>query len=108
MKNSNTNFININNNQINNQEILELAQLSCMELTAEEQTSLASSLSQTLEHFSIISGVADGNQAASLPVQRSASLAELRHDEAISWSEEDLHTAAPDYEETYYFVPKVL
>jgi aspartyl/glutamyl-tRNA(Asn/Gln) amidotransferase C subunit len=105
MNGSNTNS---NKNQINNQEINQIAQLSCIELSDAEMEALAESLSQTIEHFSSIDALVQTTQAASLPVERKVTLDELRPDEPTPWSDTDLHMAAPDFEETYYFVPKVL
>lgn len=108
--NSNNNFNNQNqnNNQISNNEILELAQLSCINLTGDEMETLSSYLGNILEHFAIIEGVNSNPEAIALPVERIASLDELRADEPSSWRKDNLHSSAPDYEETYYFVPKVL
>lgn len=106
---NNNNFANQNNNQINNNEIMELARLSCLELTTAEQENLSEALSRTMEHFSVISSLSsDSGEPGGLPVEKIVSVEELRSDEPKTWSNDSLHSAAPDFEETYYFVPKVL
>jgi len=88
-------------------ELETTAELAALELDEESLASLFRALATVLEHFEVISGVEVSEAPHGTPVERSVELAALRADEGMPQAVDALHAAAPDFEEGFFFVPRV-
>lgn len=89
-------------------EIEATADLAALELDEESLARLSRALATVLEHFEVIAKVEVPGTLHGTPVERSVGLADLRPDEGRQQGVSSLHAAAPDFEEGFFFVPRVI
>jgi len=93
---------------IDAEEIRVTAELAALELDAESAAALVDGLAVLLEHFAAIAEVGSPESVPASPTDNPVDLVSLREDRVEDAKKASLHAAAPDFEEGFFFVPRVL
>lgn len=94
--------------QISEEEIRVTAELVNIELDDDSAVRLRSGLVTMLDHFSVIRKVADSSDKRGGPVEKTVDLDDLREDACVLSDSDAALEAAPDFEEGWFFVPRVI
>ena len=99
---------------ITEEEVRLTAALSELHLDDAELPRITAALEAMLSHFEVVSRVAggDADDGATNPVENRVSLADCRADEPRAAGlpatvRRDLTAASPDFEDEFYFVPRI-
>lgn len=90
--------------KITKEEVLKLAQISCINLEENDIPKLINELSEILNYASCLKDVAAGKKPQPMPQNINV----LRQDEIIKTEAEPLLKLAPEREENYFVVPVIL
>jgi aspartyl/glutamyl-tRNA(Asn/Gln) amidotransferase C subunit len=89
-------------------EVKETAELAAISCDEESLGVLSRAFVTLLAHFEIISRVEILEAVHGTPVERSVALGDLRTDETDQGVVTGLHQAASDFEDGFFFVPRVM
>lgn len=92
---------------ITDEEIRITAELSGIRLSPDDFQALRIALQNTLLHFEAIAGI-DSDDIHGHPVERIISLSETRQDLSLQKNPELLFKNAPDFEDGFFFVPRIV
>ena len=89
-------------------EIMITAQLAALDLDRSDRDRFATALNEILHHFEAISQIDVAESSEISPVVRQITVDSLRSDQPVVTQVADVRNAAPDFEEDFFFVPRVI
>lgn len=93
---------------ISNEELKTTIVLANINVDEEEFTRLLDGLNKILEYFDVISLESNYREDSELYMQAEVSFQNLRQDKANRVSHAETKSNAPDFEEDYFFVPRII
>jgi aspartyl/glutamyl-tRNA(Asn/Gln) amidotransferase C subunit len=93
---------------ITDDEISITAELAGLELSQEDFKTVKKALEKILEHFNIIENTGICEVTGGTPVEKPGTIDKARSDGELAVSTESFRQNAPDFEDGFFFIPRIV